>query len=275
MAAHFSLYYGTGSASADTALTPVRDGIIPALGTQSVMPRPLQYVGAGAQVSAVSTVSAAYIDIPSVNDLGRPAIAPTFVAAEAPLTFDATMYPIALQTGDPFGVYAAREVADYVVGVFFADNLECPGPEPIALVPYAAGAPAEDEVADRWQSATLTLGVRLPAGQYRILGFRHYQSLTQAARFVLPGQTLRPGGFTMPAGNTEEPSLPGPQTTGVLGTFDAIAPPSLELYVPVVGTPAAGTGFLLLQRIIGGAAGGCGCGKGGGCGCGGACGGGR
>ncbi|MCB9740768.1 MAG: hypothetical protein H6747_16000 [Deltaproteobacteria bacterium] len=150
-----------------------------------------------------------------------------------------------------------------------------PGTRAHRFGPLHASAAAAGGVTDRWQPATLTLSVRLPAGQYRILGFRHYQSLTEAARFVLPGQTLRPGGFTMPDGNSEDPSLPGPQTTGVLGTFDAIAPPSLELYVPNAGTPAAGTGFLLLQRIKGGSANGCGCGKGGSCGCGGACGGGR
>ncbi len=122
----------------------------------------------------------------------------------------------------------------------------------------------------------MTLTTRLPAGKYRILGIRHFQTYVEAVRLVLAGQTLRPGAFTLVSGNTEEPSLPRPESSGVLGTFDAVAPPSLELYQPGAGTPATGAGFLLLQRAASVASGGgCGCGKGGGCGCGGACGGGR
>ena len=275
MPVHFSMFRGTSSATANVALTPVADSVIPALSDQLQLSKSLLLIGAGARVATVSTDSAAFLDLPAFNELGRPAVSPVFAPADAPLTLDLSMYPTPLQVGDPIAVLAALETAiDYDVGVFFADQLQCPGPEPVGWVPYTCGAPSTASITNRWQSASLTLGVRLPAGSYRVLGIRHYQDFVVAMRLLPPGQTLRPGAFSLPAGSSEEPSLPRPETSGVLCTFDAIAPPSVELYQPGAGTPAAGKGFLLLQRV-GAAAGtgGCGCGKGGGCGCGGACGG--
>ena len=275
MSVHFSMFHDTNSATGNVALTPVADSVIPALAYQLQLSRSLLLIGAGVRVSVASTDSAAFLDMPAFNELGRPAISPVFEPTDAPLTVDLSMYPTQLQIGDPLAVLAAAESAiEYDVGVFFADQLQCPGSEPVGWVPYTCGAPSDPSITARWQSASLTLGVRLPAGSYRVLGIRHYQNFVYAMRLLPPGQTLRPGAFSLPAGSAEEPSLPRPETSGVLCTFDAIAPPSVELYQPGAGAPVAGKGFLLLQRVGSGAAkSGCGCGKSGGCGCGGACGG--
>jgi len=275
MPVHVSMFRGTSSPTANVALTPVADSVIPALADQLQLSRALLLIGAGARVSAVSTDNAAFLDLPAFNELGRPAISPVFLAADAPLTLDLSAYPTPLQVGDPLAVLAAIESAIvYEVGVFFADQLQCPGSEPVGWVPYTCSAPASAAITDRWQSASLTLGVRLPAGTYRVLAIRQDQDDVTAMRLLPPGQTLRPGAFALPTGAAEEPSLPRPETSGVLCSFDAIAPPSLELYQPGAGAPVAGKGFLLLQRVANNASGaGCGCGKPGGCGCGGACGG--
>jgi hypothetical protein len=114
---------------------------------------------------------------------------------------------------------------------------------------------------------------RLPAGRYDVLSVRHAQAGVDAARLVLPNQVWRPGAFTLATRNAiAAPVLPRPEASGVLGTFDAIAPPAIELYAPAT-TPGLGSGFLLLQRADHGPTRGCGCGAGAGpCACGGACG---
>lgn len=272
MSNHLTIFRGTGAGSGLTDLTPVADSVIPALGDQLQLPKRLLLVGAASRVSAAPTgTGAAWLQIPSWSELGTPALVPPFDATSDPTTIDLTLHPIPLQLGDPVGV-AVDEAITFEVALFFADELQCPGPEPVAWVPYAAAAPAAASIATRWQAAELTLQTRLPAGRYRVLSIRHRQSYVVAARLVFPGQVWRPGAMTLLSATSEAPTLPAPETTGVLGEFDAIAPPSLELFQPGAGAPAAGGGFLLLQRVAAGVGSpkrGCGGGKAGGCGCGG------
>ena len=83
---------------------------------------------------------------------------------------------------------------------------------------------------------------------------------------------MRPGSLCQKGtgyADGEGQTLPAPGVTGVMGEFDAVAPPGIESFgTSAVGATAAGA--LLLQRVDA-KAGGCGCG--GACGCNGACGG--
>ena len=136
MAAHMSLFRGTSATTSDVALTPVADSVIPALGTQQQLSRALKIIGAGAQVATASVASAAFLDIPSSNELGRPAVAPVFAAGAAPLTMDMSMYPLQLQTGDPVAVIAAREAGIvYTVGGLLRRPAGVPGPRAHRLCP--------------------------------------------------------------------------------------------------------------------------------------------
>ena len=109
------------------------------------------------QAPSVSAASVPYSDIPSNNELGRPTIAPVFEVGDAPLPLDCSIY---------------------------ADQLQCPSPEPIAFVPYTCEEPAAQSIATRCQSAALTLSTRLPAGQYRILSICHSQTRPTSTPFT-------------------------------------------------------------------------------------------
>jgi hypothetical protein len=281
MTVHLAIFRGTTAGDPNLLLTPIQDSILPRLTEVYQLSRDLLCIGAVAAPSALALGSLARLMLPSRPDLGNPVIAPltspvisgTPDLPAEPGVLDLSMHPIALAIGDTVAI----EVNDvsavtYVAGVFLADALRCPGPGPIRWVTYSCAAlssPADD----RWQAAELVLDERLPAGRYHVLGIRHQQVDVDAARLVFPNQVLRPGTFTIDNRNTGRvPGLPGPETSGILGTFDAMAPPSLELFFPA-GTCGAGLGMLLLQRADDGPTRGCGCGAGAGpCACGGACG---
>lgn len=245
-------------------MTPIPDSVIPAAGTQLQLSRRLALIGAGGLVEIASASNRADILIPSCNQLGPLSVQPLFDGSQAPLTMDMSLFPVQLAVGDPIAVEQA-EALDYTVGLFLSDGIEPVPAGPVAWVRYTPGNTADKDAA-AWQDVTLQFATQLPAGQYRILAIRHVQPEIEAVRMVLAGSSLRPGGFAFPAAAAvghADPALPGPTTSGVMGVFDAIAPPSLQVFRPTgTGTGSAGTGYLLLQRVDKA-----------GCGCGGSCGG--
>lgn len=63
MGLHFLIFRGTTVG----AMSPIADGLVPALGTQVQMPRRLSLIGAGCAVATITGASGAEIDIPGAN----------------------------------------------------------------------------------------------------------------------------------------------------------------------------------------------------------------
>lgn len=268
MPTHLALLTGTVGTT-DAALTPVPDAVVPRASEFFQLSRPWRLIGAGAIYSAIALDSAALLDIPSYAELGMPAIAPLLDLNGARYMLDLSLTPIALQVGDPIGARVAGQTAGtptVTVALMLADRLVVPGSSPMFWVRYTTTFAA---TAGAWTPAELTLATRLPAGRYNILAHRHKQTNALAARLVLADSPMRPGALAIAdtsAAQGEGQTMPSPQVTGVIGDFDAVAPPSIEAF----GTSTLGTGasgLLLLQRADGKAR--CAC-NGAGCACGGA-----
>ena len=85
----------------------------------------------------------------------------------------------------------------------------------------------------------------LPAGKYAVVGFDYHavdpestnKDPTLAARLVFPGQAWRPGIAAVNGQYTRNECAAYDGRLGVLGFFDAFAPPTLEVFA--IGTPTA------------------------------------
>ena len=67
-----------------------------------------------------------------------------------------------------------------------------------------------------------------------------------AARLVLPGEVMRPGALILPGRGATPHRMVEDASLGVLGKFDALLPPAIEIFgvVPAAGTQTYSLNFL-------------------------------
>ncbi|MCB9737935.1 MAG: hypothetical protein H6747_01630 [Deltaproteobacteria bacterium] len=252
MGLHLAMFHGTGSITVDVDMVPVIDQVIPVASTQFQLPRSFALVGAGARTDDVpntfpSVMVPGFVELPTVG------VTPVSDVTDDVKTMDLSLSPIDLAVGEPIGATLAVSTGtpEVSLGLFLSDRLEPAPSGPASWVRYGvtSGALAADST--RWQAATLTPIFRLAAGKYRILGIRFYHNNVVAGRLILADSVLRPGALAVSGQSLDAlpATLPAIDTTGILGTFDAVALPLVELYVPTAASGTVGFMDLMLQRV--------------------------
>lgn len=86
--------------------------------------------------------------------------------------------------------------------------------------------------ANAWSTlvGTGVLLPQLPDGVYAVIGLEHISAAGIAARLILPGQTLRPGTISGNAATNRTARAFYEGELGLMGTYQAFAPPSIEVF---------------------------------------------
>lgn len=96
------------------------------------------------------------------------------------------------------------------------------------------------QVAGTWVAGALTFTDKLPVGDYDVVGLRLFAATGHAGRLIFSGSDWRPGCPVL-ANNTAENEYFRYGRMGVMGTFNILQPPQLEM---LGGTATAQTLFL-------------------------------
>ncbi len=261
--AHASLTTGTIDVSVDTDFTfvPTPDGLLPVVGSQFQVSRPLRVAAAWAGAETATLFPASATDSLADVRIETPALAsisPASIRPLAPLVSglpldglrvaDFACDPLPLRAGDPLSVIGtvapsgtggSVSVAAHAL-IWFSDGCQPVPPRPAITVPFVlAAAPPTTTLA--WVASAIRFLRPLPGRRFAIIGIELVASAgILAARLSLPGSPLKPGVIAASGANAtsfRQARVLESLHMGVLGVFDAFAPPTLETLS--VASPAA------------------------------------
>lgn len=247
----FALKGTTGTTMAK--LSAIRDAILSSGGSEGVIvPQDAKILGAWvgsqyltkAQFVAASLLRVGYLSLRPITAGAAGSVLP----GNNPNVVSLLDAPVGIRANEVLTVQALASAADTTRAlVIVGGKIEPLPPGSSFWVRYSATTAA---VADTWTWLDITLD-SLPAGMYAVVGHEHWSANCVAARLVFPGQVARPGtvGLSGASGaaacRTHSMFYEG--GLGVLGTFQAFAPPGVE--VLSTSTDALHDGYLRLIKL--------------------------
>ncbi|MCB9739529.1 MAG: hypothetical protein H6747_09695 [Deltaproteobacteria bacterium] len=258
--AHASLSFSTDvTVDTDAPFTPTPDGLLPVVGNAYQVPRDLRVAAAWAGAEAASLFPAATLDSLADVRLETPALAeinPASIRPLAPLTAgvptdglrvtDYACNPLPLRAGDPLsivGTIAPQGSAPSIEAqalIWLTEGCQPVPDVPSLIVPFVLGS-ALPATTHAWVASAIRFLRPLPGTRFAILELEVVASLgLLAARLALPGSPLKPGVLTATGTNAtsfRQARIFESMHLGVLGEFDAFAPPTLETLA--VANPAS------------------------------------
>lgn len=227
----------------NVALTPVDDSILTVSGSGFITG-----LDARAKFAFVHGVGMANarLNTPSLRRISIPSLQPTQVVlapAANPQFPEFLGFEPNLPAVDPISVESTNTDAgtqDHraAIALGFRESIAVPGP-----IWTVRGTGAIVQTATGWVNGALTLDQQLPAGRYAVVGGQCIVANGWAWRLIFQGATWRPGGMSSVAAGTPGSDLFRKGRLGTWGTFDAFAPPNLEIF----GTGAGATQTVFLD----------------------------
>ncbi len=278
--AHARLSTGSVDVTVDTdyTFTPTPDGLLPVVGSQFQVSRPLRIAAAWAGAEAAALFPASSTDTLSDVRIETPALAeisPASIRPLAPLSSelpgdglrvaDFACDPLPLRPGDPLsligtvsasGAGAAVSVTAHAL-IWLTDGCQPVPPRPAITIPFVlAAAPPTTTLA--WVASAIRFLRSLPGRRFAIVGIELVASAgVLAARLALPGSPLKPGVLAATGINAtsfRQARVFESLHMGVLGVFDAFAPPTLETLSVASPATADVRGWLTIVPLDGGGA---------------------
>lgn len=246
---HVAAYYGSVAASAQAySLPAINDQILTIVNGHFVIP---DIANLGALFVLGTDINKARVNTPSLRYVGLPYAQKTNLAmpyANPPVINDYLGDGIILPKIDEIAleVYNSdgTNAHNALVGMWL--NL---GTQPMAAGPQYAlhGTATITGVTGAWASGTLSLDQTLPSGRYQVTQLDVVAANGALARLIFPGASYRPGTIVRQAFSDLTPWLFEDGAFGVLGAFDSINLPNLEIFC--TGTCTAQDVFLTVVRI--------------------------
>ena len=173
------------------------------------------------------------INVPNLREIGFPSIAPlgtgTTIASPPNLAVYGDMGPMPNET-DEISVEAVHSNVgahvQWAVMLLKFGHMPVPSGRNYRLRATASVT----AVVGSWASGALTLDQNLPAGNYAITGIDAFGTNLLAARLIFPGGGWRPGCMARNSVSSVPHTLFNSGKLGVLGVFNTVAVPSLEVY---------------------------------------------
>lgn len=172
------------------------------------------------------------IDSPYLRLIGPPNIQPIQVSAapsDLPPINKFDNSALILPALDPLGILCSRagvgaDVSQALIWVSKGGVQKIEQP----CFPIQATATITLTTTGSWVAGAITLPQSLPTGKYRILGMSAQGTGLFAARLVVPGMEERPGVLAQQATGEYDHEWFRRGNFGEFGTFDSVAPPTLE-----------------------------------------------
>lgn len=245
---HMAAYFGSVSNTGSNNDTPaVNDGILTISNTHFVLPVPgkvMAAMGLGANLNRLqlNTPSLRYVGLPSVEPINQSLTVPS------PANYvDFTANPIPIPPIDEIammftngGAAAENETA----GVIFSFQFKPVMPGAIYRL---RGTATITGATGTWANGSITMDTTLPQGRYAMVGADVIGTNIAFARFIFPGAGWRPGVFARNALANILPRINIDRSLGVMGEFESINLPNLEILC--TGANTAQTVYLDLIRL--------------------------
>ena len=196
------------------------------------------------------TISRAQLQSPSLRRNVNYEIIPLSVGA-VPVSNEPLFYkrdfPIPLDGGEQMQAYVAETAAGAereTVLVWFSD-----GPiQPVNGEVYSVRVTAAQTLtAFTWTNGSLTFDQALPVGRYAIVGAHFVSAGLMAFRFLLQGQTARPGGIGSQSAAAYATNVQRDGGLGSWGEFEHNTPPTVDFLSQLADTSE--TGVLDLVKV--------------------------
>lgn len=227
---HLACYSGSvANAVANVDMPLVNDSILTRQNNHAILPQD-GYLWAAAVNSA--NADRCRLNTPSVRYVGLPSIVPVNASATVPGNpgvYDMTDAPLAIPKADEIAVEGTQSggVAEtmFALLVFGFGRRELPnGPR------YRVrGTSAITGVTGSWVSGSLTMDTVLPRGNYAVIGMDVIGAGLFGARLIFPGASYRPGVLARQSAGLPPSKLFTNGVLGVLGEFDSVNVPNLEI----------------------------------------------
>lgn len=243
LCAYSSSIANTGS---NNQVSAVNDAILTILSNNFVVPKKAEVVmvaGFGANMTRLR------LNTPKFRNPGLPSVVPINASATVPSPTNAYInneYPFVVDPVDQIQMESTNggggaEQHWVVMLLRFARQMIPPAP-----VFRLRGTAAITAVANSWANGAITMDQALPQGHYVVTNMDVVGTNLIGARLIFPGSSFRPGTVCRNSvGGFNHPALQNP-TFGVLGDFDNINLPNLEIFA--AGANSAQEVFLDLIR---------------------------
>lgn len=227
---HLGAYFGSIAASqTNLSVNAVQDGILTILNNHFIVPQAANILWA---LVTGTSVSRGRLNTPKFRYIGLPSLVPTNILAtiaSPPNVYDGRDYPMQLDPVDEIAFEVSTDASGtanvFAAMLFSFGNLAVtPGPtyrlRATAAITGATGT---------WANGALTFDNTLPSGHYQIVGMDVVGANLLFARLIIPGAAFRPGVFARNAVSSWKHPINEPGSVGVIGDFDSINVPNLEI----------------------------------------------
>lgn len=229
---HLLSFYGNiNSAGALTNVAPVADQAIRSTTTGFIVPGDISSLIGEAALSAQTGPGRGQLQSPSLRAFANQDIHPIVAAIKFggnPAYQWHGHSPRPLKGNEELDLYvtATGGAAAHTYGLAFLADGPVQVEQGNIFSVYATGAAAL--AAGTWVNTALTFGSTLPAGTYKIVGFRAQGANLIAARFALVGAGYRPGVPAVNAVGDADPYFTRAGRMGAFGVFDVNQPPTVD-----------------------------------------------
>lgn len=235
------------ASQSNVQIAAVSDSILTILNNDFIVPQAADVLWA---IVSGTSLARARLNTPKFRYIGLPYFAPSNLAATFATyenVYDGRNYPFRVNPVDAIRLEASTDAsgtARVYGAMLFSWGVQAVNPGPMYRL-RATGTITG--VADAWANGSLTFDQPLPAGRYAVCGMDCIGANLLFARLIFPGSAWRPGVFCRNAlSNIKHPILE-PGSVGVLGEFESITQPNLEIFA--AGANSAQEVYLDLQMI--------------------------
>lgn len=231
----------------NTKVNAVQDPILTILNNDYVVPQSCDLLAAAIFGTSIDR---GRINTPKFREIGLPSIVPVNVAAAVTgliNMMDSREHPMRLAPVDEIAIEASTDASGTAIvygALWLGFGRQNVAPGPTYRLRFTAAITA---VANAWTFGTIAMDQTLPAGRYAVVGLDVVATNCLFARLIFPGDTYRPGVVARNAvGVLKHPIFEVGQM-GVLGEFNSINLPQLEILAS--GACTVQTGYIDVQLL--------------------------
>lgn len=246
---HLACYNATVTAlGTNTDISAITDQAITISNSHYVLTEPGRLLGAYAQGTSITR---ARVNTPKLRATTLPYIVPVnraVLPGNLPPFQSWHTYPLMLDPIDEIAVETSNDLAVgtevHTLGLFIGLGQR---PLPSGPVYTVRATSSFTAVSGAWTAGAFVLDQTLPAGRYAVVGMSFIGANAVFARLIFPGQYYRPGTFGETSFGNQDFGAVRMGSLGLLGEFDSIAQPQVEIFCNGVNTSQ--TTFMDIIRV--------------------------
>lgn len=244
---HLLAYFAAIDATTNFDVPLLNDDVFPKVNNHAQFFADLEIVGAYA---GSLLLDRARVNSPTLRVITPQYIRPVNVAAippSFPQMTDWVDQPFALPQGEEVSIEATATGAgpsNFTALLWITDGIQTIPNDNVHVLRFTSTTAA---VANVWTSVVLAFEQALPTGWYMLVGSQLISTNGIAHRWILPGQTMRPGAISSQSVGQQQNPFFQRRRLGVFGRFVNTVLPTLQVLANAAD--AAHTGYMELIKV--------------------------